>query len=195
MEFSHLPEIAQKIFTETGAFRQGHFQLSSGLHSPGYLQCALILQYPQHAEYICREMALRLVGKKPDIVLSPALGGIVMGYELARALNCRGIFGERVGGDMQLRRGFFLRENERVLLAEDVVTTGGSVQELKALVEAAGARVVGYAALCDRSGGRFKPEEGLDSWITLSIETWQPDQCPLCREGVPIDKPGSRWKA
>lgn len=195
MEFSHLPEIAQKILTETGAFRQGHFQLTSGLHSSGYLQCALILQYPHHAEYICRELAQRLAAKKPDVVLSPALGGIVMGYELARALHCRGIFGERVNGEMQLRRGFFLRENERVLLAEDVVTTGGSVQELKAIVEAAGAQIIGYAALCDRSGGMFSPAQGLDSWVMLSIESWQPDLCPLCGKGIPIDKPGSRWKS
>ena len=194
MEFSHLPKDARHILTETGAFQQGHFQLSSGLHSRGYLQCALILQYPPHAEFISKELAVRLTDKKPDVVLTPALGGIVLGYELARALSCRGIFAERVSGEMKLRRGFFIQPDERVLLAEDVVTTGGSVQELRTIVEAADAHVIGYAAICDRSGGRFNPPEGLESWITLSLETFPPETCPLCRDGLPIDKPGSRWK-
>jgi orotate phosphoribosyltransferase len=194
MKFPHLPEKAREILTQTGAFQEGHFQLTSGLHSRGYLQCALILQYPQHAEFISRELAIRLADKKPDVVLSPALGGIVLGYELARALSCRGIFAERVSGEMKLRRGFSIRENEHVLIAEDVVTTGGSVQELKAIAEAAGAKVVGFTAICDRSDGHFNPPEGLYPWVTLSIETFAPAACPLCREGIPIFKPGSRWK-
>jgi orotate phosphoribosyltransferase len=194
MKFPHLPEKAREILTQTGAFQEGHFQLTSGLHSGGYLQCALILQYPQHAEFISRELARHLADKNPDVVLSPALGGIVLSYELARALSCRGIFAERVGGEMKLRRGFSIRENERVLIAEDVVTTGGSVQELKTIAEAAGAKVVGFTAICDRSNGRFNPSEGLYPWVTFSIETFAPDACPLCRDGIPISKPGSRWK-
>ncbi len=194
MEFAHLPEHVRKVLTETGAFQEGHFKLSSGLHSRGYLQCALILQHPATAAMIAEDLALRFRDKKPDVVLSPALGGIILGHELARALGCRGIFAERKDGEMLLRRGFYLKQGEKVLLAEDVVTTGGSVQELRRIVDEKQAVVVGYTAVCDRSSGRFAPTEKLDPWITLSIETFEQDKCPLCAEGVPMDKPGSRWQ-
>ena len=169
MEFAHLPEHVRKVLTETGAFQEGHFKLSSGLHSRGYLQCALILQHPATAAMIAEDLALRFRDKKPDVVLSPALGGIILGHELARALGCRGIFAERKDGEMLLRRGFYLKPGEKVLLAEDVVTTGGSVQELRRIVDQEQAVVVGYTAVCDRSSGRFAPIEKLDPWITLSI--------------------------
>ncbi len=194
MTLSHLPKEAKDILLNTGAFQEGHFKLSSGLHSSGYLQCALILQYPEHAEVIAQELGKRFMKKKIDVVLTPALGGVVLGQEIARVLKCRAIFAERQDDQLQLRRGFYIRENENVLLAEDVVTTGGSVLSLRKIVSMAGAKVVGYTVICDRSKGSFKPEEGIESWISLDIETFSPEACPLCQKGVPVNKPGSRWK-
>jgi orotate phosphoribosyltransferase len=194
MTLSHLSKEAKDILLKTGAFQEGHFKLSSGLHSKGYLQCALILQYPEYAEIIAQDLGKRFRKKKPDVVLTPALGGVVLGQELARVLKCRAIFAERQDDELQLRRGFYIRENENVLLAEDVVTTGGSVLSLRKIVNMAGAKVAGYTVICDRSKGSFKPEEGIESWITLNIETFSPEACPLCQNGVPVHKPGSRWK-
>jgi len=194
MPLSNLNETAREILTKSGAFREGHFKLTSGLHSPAYLQCALILQYPRYAQIIAKDLAQRFADKKPDVVLTPAVGGIVLGQELARILNCRAIFAERTEGALKLRRGFYLDEGERVLLAEDVVTTGGSVLELRKIAHQAGARLIGYTVICDRSGGSFKPAEGMEYWITLKIQTYDPHSCPLCEKGVPINKPGSRWK-
>ena len=194
MTLSHLSKEAKDILLKTGAFQEGHFKLSSGLHSRGYLQCALILQYPEYAEIIAQDLGKRFRKKKPDVVLTPALGGVVLGQELARVLKCRAIFAERQDDELQLRRGFYIRENENVLLAEDVVTTGGSVLSLRKIVNMAGAKVAGYTVICDRSKGSFKPEEGIESWITLNIETFSPEACPLCQNGVPVHKPGSRWK-
>ena len=193
MKFDKLPETAKKILTETGAYQEGHFKLSSGLHSNGYLQCALILQYPEYAGIIADELAEKFRHKKPDLVLTPAVGGIVLGQELARVLGCRAIFAERVDDEMKLRRGFEIRENEKVLLAEDVTTTGGSVLQLKKIVNTYGGKVIGFTVICDRSEGQFKPPEGLEPWISLHVDTFSPENCPLCREGVPVNKPGSRW--
>ncbi|MBN1902805.1 orotate phosphoribosyltransferase [Candidatus Sumerlaeota bacterium] len=191
---SHLPQEAQDILIKSGAFQEGHFKLSSGLHSSGYLQCALILQYPEYAEIIAQDLGKRFQKHKCDVVLTPALGGIVLGQELARVLKCRAIFAERQDGELSLRRGFYIKEGERVLLAEDVVTTGGSVLALRKIAQMADAKVVGYTVVCDRSGGRFSPPEGIEPWITLNIETYSPEACPLCARGAPIQKPGSRWK-
>jgi len=193
MKLNDLSEEQKNMLTETGAFREGHFKLTSGLHSAGYLQCALILQYPNHAEKIARDLAERY-SKKPDIVLTPAIGGIVFGQELARALGCRAIFAERKNGELKLRRGFYIEEDEKILLAEDVITTGGSVLELRSIVKNAGARVTGFCVICDRSGGKFVPEEGLESWISLQIDAWEAGDCPLCKKEIPLQKPGSRWK-
>lgn len=194
MVLSHLSQEAHDILIESGAFQEGHFKLSSGLHSKGYLQCALILQYPEYAEIIAHNLANRFIKQKCDLVLTPALGGIVLGQELARVLKCRAIFAERQDDEMKLRRGFYIEDGERVLLAEDVVTTGGSVLALRKIVQTADAKVVGYTVICDRSGGRFKPPEGIEPWITLNIETYSPEACPLCARGIPIVKPGSRRK-
>ena len=194
MTLSHLSKEAKDILLKTGAFQEGHFKLSSGLHSRGYLQCALILQYPEYAEIIAQDLGKKFRKKKPDVVLTPALGGVVLGQELARVLKCRAIFAERQDDELQLRRGFYIQENENVLLAEDVVTTGGSVLSLRKIVNMAGAKVAGYTVICDRSKGSFKPEEGIESWIALNIETFSPEACPLCQNGVPVTKPGSRWK-
>jgi orotate phosphoribosyltransferase len=194
MVLSHLSQEARDILVKSGAFQEGHFKLSSGLHSRGYLQCALILQYPEYAEIIARDLANRFIKQKCDLVLTPALGGIVLGQELARVLKCRAIFAERQDDEMNLRRGFYIQDGERVLLAEDVVTTGGSVLTLRKIVQSSDAKVVGYTVICDRSGGRFTPPEGIESWISLNIETYSPEACPLCAQGVAIQKPGSRWK-
>jgi len=194
MKFENLSDKAKEILTKSCAYQEGHFCLSSGLHSTGYLQCARILQYPEYAEHIAKELAEKFKSKKPDVVLSPALGGIVWGQELARALGCRAIFAERKGGELKIRRGFYIDEGEKVLLAEDVVTTGGSVLELRKLVDETGGKIIGYTVICDRSSGQFKPSEGMDPWISLSIPTYEPNACPHCIKGEAMTKPGSRWK-
>jgi len=187
------------LLTESGALRTGHFQLSSGLHSDRYCQCASLFEQPRMGEEVARLMAALLPAElAPDVVLAPALGGILWGYELARALGVRSIFAERPTGAVgeraafALRRGFALHAGERVLLAEDVVTTGGSVGELAPLVRGAGAEIVGFAAIVDRSGGRFRPDRPFFSLVELSFTTWEPDRCPLCARGEPVIKPGSR---
>jgi len=182
------------IFKKMQAYQQGHFRLSSGLHSGGYLQCARVLQDPVVAERLCGALARKFKADKPDIVLGPAMGGIVLAYELARQLGARAIFSERDDdGKMTLRRGFRVSQENRVLIAEDVLTTGKSVKEVISLLEKDGIRPVGVASLVDRStseinfGGVKK-----ESLIKLDIPTFQEAECPLCQEGMPITKPGSR---
>ncbi|HVZ94915.1 MAG TPA: orotate phosphoribosyltransferase [Phycisphaerales bacterium] len=185
-----------QILTDCGALRTGHFQLSSGLHSDRYCQCATLFERPEIGWKIAHLMAAQLPSDlRADTVLAPALGGVLWGYDLARAVGARSLFAERgaaIGDQFALRRGFSLAPGERVLLAEDVVTTGGSVMELVPLVEGAGAVVVGFAAVADRSGGKFRPAQPFFSLVKLDFQTWQPSACPLCRQGKPIDKPGSR---
>ncbi len=181
-----------KIFKEHGAFHKGHFKLSSGLHSEYYLQCALVLAYPKVAAKLCKELAAKFIGKKIDIVIGPAVGGITAAYEVARALGARGIFSEREDGKMILRRGFKLEPGEKVLVIEDVTTTGGSAQEVVDLANSLGAKVVGVGAVIDRSGGKAKFSVPFKSLAQLKIETFQPEDCPLCKAGKPIIKPGSR---
>ncbi len=178
------------LFRESGALLEGHFLLSSGLHSPTYFQCALLLQHPDLAQGLCRELAHRFEGLKVKVVLSPAIGGIIVGYELARVLGARAIFAERVAGKMRLRRGFQLQKGERAVVVEDVVTTGGSLQEVTRLVQETGGRVVGRGALVDRSKGKADP--ALQSLVSLDIINYPPQDCPLCRKGIPLVKPGSR---
>lgn len=178
---------------ETGALLRGHFQLSSGLHSDEYIQCALLLSHPRHAEFVGRALAEAHLGSglpAPDVVLGPALGGIVVAHELARALSARSLFAERVGGVLALRRGFALSPGERVLIAEDVITTGGSVAETAALATSLGAQVVGYAAIVERGA-----EHGLHPLTALwrvRPRLFAEGDCPLCRAGSPAVKPGSR---
>jgi len=179
-------------FRQSGALLEGHFRLTSGLHSPGYLQCALVLQYPAHAEACGVEIADRARNLGAEVVLSPALGGIVIGQEVGRALGIRAIFAERQDGKLQLRRGFTLRPGEKVLIVEDVVTTGGSTRETIEVARAAGAQVVGAASIIDRSGGQQNLGVPYHALATLSVPTYQPDACPLCAAGLPIVKPGSR---
>ena len=179
-------------FTRTGALLEGHFILTSGLHSPRYLQCALVLQYPTEAEAFGRALAQKFSGQRIETVAAPAIGGIVVGHEVARALGARAIFTERESGTMTLRRGFNVRAGECVLVVEDVITTGGSTRETIAAVRAAGARVVGAASIIDRSGGRADVGVPRVALATLDIPALAPAACPSCAKGVPAIKPGSR---
>ena len=184
------------IFKETGALLDGHFQLTSGLHSDQYFQCAKVLQYPRHTEVLCAEIAGAFSEVPIDLVIAPALGGIVVGQEVGRQLDRRTIFAERKGGAMELRRGFSVRPGESVLVCEDVVTTGGSVQEVFDIVQAMGGKIAGVGFIVDRSGGavRFPLGDGAKQFavLTMDVVTYAPNGCPLCAEGVPITKPGSR---
>src|SRR6187401_1273621 len=165
-------------FRQSGALLEGHFRLTSGLHSSGYLQCALVLQHPAHAEACGADIADRVRSLGAQVVLSPALGGIVIGQEVGRALGIRAIFAERQDGKLMLRRGFTLAPGEKVLVVEDVVTTGGSTRETIDVARAAGAIVVGAASIIDRSGG----QQGLDvpyhALVPISLPTYQPEACP-----------------
>lgn len=180
------------ILHRTEALLEGHFVLTSGLHSPYYLQAMRLLQHPQISEEIARIVLSQVSVSECDAVLSPAIGGIVWGYELARQLNARAIFAERADGRLTLRRGFALREDERVLIAEDVTTTGGTVEELRSICFESGAVPMGIAAVVDRSGGAYSPDIPFAAWVRLAIPTWSAEECPLCAAGgVPV-KPGSR---
>jgi orotate phosphoribosyltransferase len=180
------------LFRRAGALLDGHFRLSSGLHSPGYLQCALVLQHPDAAERLGRALAGRTSALHATVVLSPALGGVVIGQEVGRALGIRAIFAEREDAVLTLRRGFTLSETDRVLVVEDVLTTGGSTRETMQLARAAGARVVGAACIVDRSGGAAAFDVPLHALVELFLPTYEPDACPLCAQGRPVVKPGSR---
>jgi orotate phosphoribosyltransferase len=179
-------------FRRVGGLLEGHFRLTSGLHSPGYLQSALVLQHPREAEACGEAIADRTRALEAHAVLSPALGGIVIGQEVGRALGVRALFAERQDGKLSLRRGFSLSPGERVLVVEDVVTTGGSTRETMDVARAAGAVVVGAAAIIDRSGST--PDLGVPfvALATVSLPTYQPEDCPLCAAGLPVVKPGSR---
>src|SRR5499427_5550778 len=168
------------LFRKSGALLDGHFRLTSGLHSPGYLQCALVLQHPQHAEALGRAIAERTRDLRPTVVLSPALGGVIIGHEVGRALGVRAIFAERQDGALTLRRGFMLSETDRVLVIEDVLTTGGSTRETMQVAAAAGGHVVGAAAIVDRSGGTTRFEVPFASLLQIDLPTYEPDKCPLC---------------
>ena len=162
----------------------GHFRLTSGLHSPGYLQCALVLQHPQHAESLGRAIAGRTRDLTPTVVLSPALGGVVIGHEVGRALGVRAIFAERQDGALTLRRGFSVADGDRVLVIEDVLTTGGSTRETMDVATAAGARVVGAASIVDRSGGRVRFDVPLHALLEVALPTYEPDDLPVVRAGT-----------
>lgn len=181
-----------RLFTQCGALLEGHFRLSSGLHSPGYLQCALVLQHPAHAGALGAALAERVGALEPTVVLSPALGGLVIGHEVARAAGVRALFAERADERLALRRGFHLERADRVLVVEDVVTTGGSTRETMEVARGAGARVVGTAAIIDRSGSTAAFDVPFDALATVSWPTYAPAACPLCVAGVPVTKPGSR---
>jgi orotate phosphoribosyltransferase len=182
------------LFKERGALLQGHFKLTSGLHSDSYLQCAKLLQYACDGDRLGAELARKFKDQEKPIsaVVAPALGGIVLGYVIARPLSARSIFAERVDGKFVLRRGFAIVPGENILVAEDVLTTGGSVRELVSVVEEAGGRVAGIASLADRSESSLQFPARKESLLRLPLVTYPPDNCPLCEQGIPLTKPGSR---
>ena len=185
-------EALLKTFQETGALRRGHFQLSSGLHSGVYFQSALVLQHPDRAEVLGRALAKDLAQYRPEVVAGPALGALIIAWEVARTLDVRGIFTERTNGEMGLRRGFALRPGERVVVVEDVITTGLSTRETMDVLRAAGGEIVGIGAIVDRSGGKIDFGLPFHALLSLPVETWKPESCPECRSGEPLTKPGSR---
>src|SRR5262245_52829604 len=178
------PTAVLDLFRKSGALLEGHFRLTSGLHSSGYLQCALVLQHPTHAEALGRALASTIDVFAATAVLSPALGGLIIGHEVARALGVRAIFAERQDGTLTLRRGFSLDASDRVILIEDVVTTGGSTRETMAVARASGAAVAAAGAIVDRSGGTSTVDVPFHSLVTLSLPTYQPEACPLCAQGL-----------
>jgi orotate phosphoribosyltransferase len=180
------------LFRRSGALLEGHFRLTSGLHSSGYLQCALVLQHPAHAEALGRALAARVPAGGATAVLSPAIGGLIIGHEVARALGVRALFAERQEGSLTLRRGFTLSPDDRVVVIEDVITTGGSTRETMEVARRAGATVIAAGSVMDRSGGKWTPDVPFQALATLSIPTYDPDACPLCAKGLPVTKPGSR---
>ncbi|HPG41679.1 MAG TPA: orotate phosphoribosyltransferase [bacterium] len=183
---------AYKIFLDTKALLQGHFLLTSGLHSPNYFQCARVLQYPNHAEAFCAEIANHFRAEKIDYVISPAIGGIVAGQEVARLLGCKAIFAERENNVMTLRRGFEILPGEKALAIEDVVTTGGSIKEVIELVRQQGGVVAGAGFLVDRSAGKVTFDVPKYTVLQMEVVTYTADNCPLCKQGSPVVKPGSR---
>lgn len=181
-----------EIFRETNALLEGHFQLTSGLHSPQYFQCARVLQYPKYLHLLAGEIAKHFEYSEIEVVVSPAIGGIVVGTEVGRMLHARTMFAERKDGQMALRRGFELRPGERTLIVEDVVTTGGSVFEVEALVQQSRATLAGVGYIVDRSNGKIKFNAKHFSVLQLDVVTYEAAQCPLCKDGIELIKPGSR---
>jgi orotate phosphoribosyltransferase len=181
-----------ELYEKTGALMRGHFRLTSGLHSDVYLQSALVLQYPEHAAALGSALAEPFRADGVQTVLAPAIGGILVAHEVARALGVRALFTEREGGLMRLRRGFTLAAAERCLVVEDVITTGGSTREVVACVEAHSGSVVGVGSLIDRSGGAAAFTVKRTALATVNATTWPPEACPLCNAGSQAIKPGSR---
>lgn len=185
------------LLEESGALQHGHFQLSSGLHSPAYVQCALLLEYPERARRVGSALAVKLGAYQPDAVVSPALGGLLVGYTTASALDVPFRFTERKEGRMELRRGFAVRPGERIVVIEDVVTTGKSTRETMAILEKQGGKVVAVGAILDRTQAKASGEDGpfsvpFETLVSLDLATYRPGECPLCAEGSRPEKPGSR---
>jgi orotate phosphoribosyltransferase len=186
------------LFAEAGAYLRGHFRLTSGLHSGEYLQCAKVLAFPAHAERLGRDLATQVKslihGGSVDVVVAPAMGGIIIGHEVARAFNVRSLFTERDASsrEMTLRRGFEVKPGERAVVIEDVITTGGSTREVIELLKSFGANVLAAGSIIDRSGGRADLGILRAALATMNPLAYQPEECPLCKEGQPLAKPGSR---
>ncbi len=181
-----------EIFKEHGAIMEGHFRLSSGLHSDAYVQCARILQHPRIGERLADELANRFKGTEIDVVVSPAVGGIIIGYLVALSLDRRMVYAEREDGKLRLRRGQTVEAGERALLVEDVITTGSSLKELQRLLEERGAQVVGIAAIIER-GRDIEFSVPKECLLDVEMRTWEPEECPLCKREVPLETPGSRF--
>lgn len=185
-------EEVMEIFEKAGVMKKGHFRLTSGRHSERYLQCAQLLQYPQYTAIACEALAGKFSGDEIEVVIGPATGAIILAYEMARALETRALFTEREGSKMALRRGFHIYPGEKVLVVEDVITTGGSVKEVIEIVKEQGGELVGVACLVDRSAGKADFGTRMESLTQFEIETYDPENCPLCAQGIPVVKPGSR---
>ncbi len=184
-----------EMFKSAGAFLEGHFVLTSGLHSPHYIEKFRVLERPELTADLCTAFADHYRPQGVTVVVGPVTGGVILAHETAKQLGARAMFTERVDGTMTLRRGFHLTPDDRVLVVEDIVTTGGSVFEVLDVVRATGATIVGVGLLADRSGGRVVFTEPVLALMTLDVVTHQPDTCPLCRDGVAITKPGRTGKA
>lgn len=179
------------IFRKSNALMRGHFELSSGLHSGHYFQCAQVFQHTTQATQVCRELARRFRSARPTVVIGPATGGIIVAHETARALGVRAMYTERVDAEMQLRRGFTVTKKDRVLIVEDAITTGESARKVAELVEGLGAKVVGIGTIVDRSGGKVTfPRRRYARLLALAFETFRLHECPLCSESVPLSRPG-----
>lgn len=188
-----MPLDVLSLLHKTGALLQGHFRLSSGLHSPNYVQCALLLQSPRNAKALGEGLGAKVRPYRAQKIVAPAMGGLIIGYTVAEALDVPMVFTERKEGEMTLRRGFKIREGERVIIVEDVVTTGKSTRETATIVAQHGGLVFGFASILNRSGKANPFDSPYESLLKLDFETYEPDQCPLCAAGVPIDSPGSRY--
>jgi orotate phosphoribosyltransferase len=183
----------RQMLEESGALLQGHFRLSSGLHSPNYVQCALLLEHPRDAKAIAIALADRVRPMQPQRIVSPALGGVIIGYAVAEPLDVPFIFTERKDAAMTLRRGFRVKPGERIVIVEDVVTTGKSTRETAAVIQERGGVVAGFGSILNRSSVDNPFDVPYASLLTLSLETWAEADCPLCAKGVPLDSPGSRY--
>jgi orotate phosphoribosyltransferase len=187
-------EEVMKKFEEAGAIQKGHFKLTSGVHSDTYIQCAQIMQHPEFMHNLCSELGKKFRGDDIDVIIGPAIGGIIMAHVMARVLGpwVRAIFTERENGKMTLRRSFEIKEGEKVLVVEDVTTTGSSVREVIDIVKSRQGKVVGVGVLIDRSGGEVDFGIKTEKLLTVDIKTYLPEECPLCKKGIPAVKPGSR---
>ena len=187
-------EEVMKKFEQAGAIQKGHFKLTSGVHSDTYIQCAQVMQYPGFMHNLCSELGRKFRGDDIDVIVGPAIGGIIMAHVMARVLGpwVRAIFTEREDGKMTLRRSFEIKEGEKVLVVEDVTTTGNSVREVIDIVNLRQGKVVGVGVLIDRSGGEVDFGVKTEKLLTVDIKTYLPEECPLCKKGIPVVKPGSR---
>ncbi len=185
-------ETLLKTFYKTEAILKGHFKLSSGLHSDTYIQCAKVMQYPELNSIIAGIIADKFREVRLDGVIGPAIGGIILSYEVARKLGVKGIFAEREEGKMKLRRGFEINKGENYLIVEDVITTGGSVKEIIELIKEREASIAGVASIIDRSGGKVKLHPRQYSILVFNIKNYKPEKCPLCKQGIPLTAPGSK---
>lgn len=187
-------EEVMKKFKDAGAIQKGHFKLTSGVHSDTYIQCAQVMQHPEFMHNLCSELGKKFRGDDIDVIVGPAIGGIIMAHVMARVLGpwVRAIFTERENEKMTLRRSFEIKEGEKVLVVEDVTTTGSSVREVIDIVKSRKGKVVGVGVLIDRSGGKVNFGVKTEKLLTIDIKTYLPEECPLCKKGIPAVKPGSR---
>lgn len=181
-----------EIFKSCGGLLNGHFKLTSGLHSDTYLEKFQVLQYPQYTSLLCKELVNKFKDNRIDVVVGPVTGGIILSYEVGRILNIRSIFTEREAGSMTLRRGFYIKENEKVLIVEDIITTGGSVKEVIEVVKEQKGDIVGVGMLIDRSGGAVDFGVRKEALVTMSIKNYSPEECPMCKKNIPLTKRGSK---